>query len=350
MSAAAAVDLPALARTVQRNCDLADALHARDASLCTYLLAMREFYRWDTRAALGAPLPRAAVGTWIAQREARWEALRQTAARFGPLPLAGGIEPFDETAANALLMPAGLVYGAGVGRFGAPLFFLADLAASETRDGARVLLLEREHARGLWAPPALARGGTIVVRKDALRRWLWTLIEGAQRRARADALTLALRLQPGEADGARLEALAERLIESLVLHELGELRAGALLGSDWEDMLAALADRRAELVARAVRDLLADALVTLPALAERAAVDALLVWFAQFDGLRRALAPEWLDLYEPPFDGSGLQRIRTEAARQARRWHETATSLLTAWRHGGAPAARARAVALVSGQ
>ena len=36
---------------VQANCDLADARHARDLTLCTYLLQMRE----KIRAACGAP-------------------------------------------------------------------------------------------------------------------------------------------------------------------------------------------------------------------------------------------------------------------------------------------------------
>ena len=36
-----------LVAAVQTNCDIADARHARDVSLCTYLLGMREFYRWE---------------------------------------------------------------------------------------------------------------------------------------------------------------------------------------------------------------------------------------------------------------------------------------------------------------
>ena len=31
---------------VQRNCHIADARHAREMTLCTYLLEMREFFRW----------------------------------------------------------------------------------------------------------------------------------------------------------------------------------------------------------------------------------------------------------------------------------------------------------------
>lgn len=337
-----------LARAVQRNCDLADAYHAREASLCTYLLAMREFFRWHAAQPLGAPLPRDAVGRWIAEREAAWEELRSAAPGFSPLPVAGGVDAFDEAGVNAALTGQGVVYGAGVGRFGAPLFFLADLAEERMRDGARVLVTEREHARGLHAPPALARNGTIVVRKDALRRWLWTRIEGSQRRTRDDALALALRLQPGSDLVERVAALAEQETESLVLHELGELRAGRLLGAEWEAMLAAFTDRRAELIARAVRDLLADALVTLPVLSERAQASALHAWFANFDGLRRALAPELAELHAAAFDAASRRRLRAEAQRQAQRWHGGALQLLDAWGAGGVRAAQQAALALAA--
>jgi hypothetical protein len=337
-----------LTRAVQRNCDLADAYHAREASLCTYLLGMREFYRWHAALPLGAPLPRDAVGRWIAEREATWDELRRAAPRFCALPLAGGLDAFDEAGANAALAGRGLLYGAGVGRFGAPLFFLAEIAADRMRDGARVLIAEREHARGLHAPPALARGGTIVVRKDALRRWLWTQVEGAQRRARDDALAQALRLQPGATLAERVAALAEQETESLVLHELGELRAGRLLGAEWEAMLAAFTDRRAELAARAVRDLLADTLVTLPALSERAAAGALHAWFAHLDGMRRALAPELAALHAPDFDAVRRRRLRGEAQRQAQRWQAAASQLLDAWRADGVQAAQQAALALTA--
>lgn len=37
----------ALIKTVQKNCDIADARHAGDYTLCVYLLKMREMYRWE---------------------------------------------------------------------------------------------------------------------------------------------------------------------------------------------------------------------------------------------------------------------------------------------------------------
>ena len=64
-----------------------------------------------------------------------------------------------------------------------------------------------------------------------------------------------------------------------------------MLGPAWEDMLGAAADRRAELLARAVRDHLADCLSTLPVLLERDARASIHFHFSQMDGMRRELFP-----------------------------------------------------------
>jgi len=327
----------ALTAAVQHNCDLADALHARERSLCTYLLGMREYFRWASGLPLGAPPPRAQLSAWIGDRERHWERLRDAGATaFAPLPLDAGIDAFDIAGANRALRDRDLVYGAGVGLFGAPQFFLAQLHARQRREGASVLIAERELARGLIAAPAATRAGSIVVRRDALRRWLWTRIEAARRGPTDTAFLGALRAYGGADDpGPALERMADAESETLILHELGELRAGTLLGPDWETMLAAIDDRRTELLARAVRDLCADCLVTLPELLGRTNDASLLFWRSNFDGLQRALAPELAS----PFD-AGSQRLDRAALERAathgsRAWVEVAGDLLDSWRRGG---------------
>ena len=343
----------ALLAAVQHNCDLADAQHAREQGLCTYLLAMRELYRWTVQAPLGAALDRAQVGAWIAQREQHWERLLDVRADLQPVL---GVDPFDEPAVNALLAADGirgsrLFYGAGLGRHRTPLFFVAEVVHDAQHDGAAVIVTERELARGLAAPPAATRGGRIVVRRDALRRWLWTRVEGA-RPGPADTegsgdheATHGGRARRGDAFGALLarfgadpRAAVERIVQTqtdtLVLHELGELRAGQLLGDDWEAMLAA-ADRRTELVLRALRDLLSDTLVTLPALGERGDDAGIAFWSANLEDMRRALAAE---LLAPDAARSVAQLERARAVLLAR-----ALDLRQAWRGGGVSALAAAA-------
>ncbi len=63
-------NFPRLVQSVQRNCHIADARHAREMTLCNYLLEMREFYRWEHEVPLARALPRQELGNWISEREA----------------------------------------------------------------------------------------------------------------------------------------------------------------------------------------------------------------------------------------------------------------------------------------
>jgi hypothetical protein len=339
----------ALVAAVQRNCDLADAHHADGRSLCTYLLGMREYFRWEARLPPGTAPDRQRLSAWIAEREGRWEALREQAGAFVPLPLDDGFDAFDEASVNHRLTGSGLVYGAGVGLFGAPLFFLAEARSEQERDGVRVIVAGEEFARSIVAPPAASRDGAVTVRLDALRRWLFTRFEAARRGPADTAFMAALRAYGDPADAATVARMAEGEAETLVLHELGEQQAGEQLGAEWKAMLAGIADRRTELAVRAVRDLLADCLVTLPTLAERQALASLNFWRSSFDGLRRELAPELMSAFGAPAPDIDLVQLDRSARTGRARWRATAEALLSSWRRGGPAALQSHATSL-SGQ
>jgi hypothetical protein len=318
-----------LIEAVQQNCHIADARHARDMTLCTYLLEMREFYRWEHDLPQGAPLPREDIGRWISEREALWEGVVEQ--EFAPLPLAGGLhDPFAAIAVNEALLPQGLVYGAGIGRFRKPHFFLGRLARTETHDGLRVLVCECEYARDLTAIPAALQGGTVIVRREALRQWLWEKAEAWDMKRKPGAMARALTAYDYEADPAgALARMTERETETLILHERGEHAAGKLLGAGWEDMIADFTSRRAELLARAVRDNLADCLSTLPALMAQESAASLHFWFANFDGLRHQLFPQLANAYEHYLASADAAALRTAVAAGAEHWLDVARRLLT---------------------
>jgi hypothetical protein len=336
MSPSAAGEVAELVAVVQRNCDLADAAYAQELSLCTYLLQMREFFRWERGLPLHAPPDRGEVGRWIASREARWDALGDAPEpAFSPLPIGGGVDAFDEDAANARLRSSGLVYAAGLGRFRRPEFVLAERVQSQAREGATVLVTGREHARGMNPPMAVSRGDQVLVRRDVLRRWLGTRVELSRLRPSAEGLAAALdawRLGDGEPQ-ATLDRIAEIETETLILHELGERRAAVLLGAQWEEMLASLEGPRAEIVARAIRDLLADCLLTLPVLLERDATGSIHFWFANFEGMRRHLAPALPAAYARWRSGDRAALADAIEAGSAH-WLAQARRMLDAWRTG----------------
>lgn len=287
----------AFAQAVRRNCHIADARYAREMTMCTYLLEMREFYRWERSLDFGGAPPQAEVGAWISEREALWEGLADQ--DFGRLPLgACDLDAFAVDAVNRELLPHGLFYGAGIGRFGKPHFFLARLHQRAEREGLRVFVCDREYVRDMTTVPAASQADTIIVRREALRRWLWEQAEAWDVKRNPGALQLALEAYGSGADAApAIERMVAAETETLILHELGEHAAGSALGPAWEDMLAACRSRRAEVLARAVRDNLADCASTLPALLGNEAAGSLHFWFANFKGMRLALYPSLRSAY-----------------------------------------------------
>ncbi len=320
----------AVLSAVQSNCLLSDARYAQEQALCNYLLAMREYYRWEQELALDAEPERRQVLDWIGEREAMWDAISGDA-QWTPIPLPGGeADAFDVRAVNAELVPSGLVYGAGVGRFGKPHFFLGELVRREERDGVVILESGCEFARDIEAAPALLQDGTIYLRRDAFERWLWLRSELWESRENAGAMGAALEAYGFDADRAgALARMAEAERETLILHELGEHAAGRLLGAGFDRMMSEDGNRRAELAARAVRDLLADCLVTLPTLVERGAAASLHFWFANFTGLRRILFPRLAEA-RARWVANGDARPLAEAAALGREhWARVAGSLAT---------------------
>ena len=352
---ALAPEFAPLVQAVQHNCHIADARHAADMTLCTYLLQMREFYRWEQGLPFGAILPREAIGNWIAEREQLWQTLEEQELRT--LPAAGfrhGLDPFDTASVNQILQPHGLVYGAGLVGQDRPVFFVARLHGSVLRDGLEVMSSGAELARCLVAPPAVLASETspamVLLRRESLARWCWEKFEA-----------FTLRPTPGTALHAAVKAYGLDLgfdaalprwlddqAEVLVLHELGEQQAGQWLGPQWAAMRLDLPTRRADLHARAVRDHLADLALTLPTLLARDAQASLHVWFASFDGVREALFPGLKPAYQAWRQGDSGSALRAAAGAGLRHFQDLARAGL-ALHSAGAEAAGPRIEALFSG-
>lgn len=321
----------ALTCAVQTNCHIADARHAADLTLCTYLLQMREFYRWEQGLPLGAPLERDAVGAWIAERERTWADLADHEFVALPGPAApGACNPFDLDALRPQLEPLGLAYGAGLAGPDRPGFFLAELL--ETRrlaDGVTVQVCGRERARGLFAPPAALLGDVVLLRRESLARWVWEKFESFSLK-RADGAFKAVVDSYGlDRDFHRaLPKLLDEQGEMLVLHELGEHRAGRWLEPAWAELRSALPNHRTELHVRAVRDLLADFEVTLPSLLDQDARASIHFWFATFDGVREALCPVLPAAYDAWREGDGGRLMRAMIARGREHFTRLAEQLL----------------------
>jgi len=313
---------------VRRNCHISDALHAGEYTLCVYLLKMREYFRWEKGYPFSTPLPNTDVGTWLREREQLWETLEKEP--FAELPINGGhYDPFDAAAVNRVLNPEGLVYSAGIGQYGRPHFFLGQLEQCQEQADFTILISADEYARDLAAPPAMTLDRTIFVRRESLRRMIWEKIEEWRWNRPDNAMGRAIQCYDFEGDtDAALDRMAATQIDTLLLHEVGEVMAGRILGPRWEEMLAALPRSQIEFSLRAIRDNLADTLSTLPALVQQDEPATLHFFFATLTPMRKALAPALILAYEDWLRSGTTAALQDYVARAQPHWQRLARELL----------------------
>ncbi|MCB1723523.1 MAG: hypothetical protein KDJ39_07495 [Gammaproteobacteria bacterium] len=333
--------MQALIDAVQHNCDIVDARHGADYGMCTYLLKMRELYRWQRGLAFDAPLGKDDVGDWLTAREQRLELLED--AEFRGIPCNDGeIDPFDAEAVNVALRGTGLVYSAGLVQGARPHFFLAELESEQYADDGFVLRVSgRELARCLNAPPAMTRGSTIFLRRESLRRYLWEKYESWLWNRTQGAMARAVASYPFDTalDDAldRMTAAEMGVVEA---HERGEFDVGVALGDAWEAMLLDLSLTPAELMARAVRDHLADCVHTLPLLLEDGREASLHLFMANLGAMRKQLFPSLLGAYQAWLDHGDRRPLSALARRGRGHWHDMAMRMLALHREHGNRAAK----------
>ena len=284
--------------TVQKNCHISDAAHAGNYTLCIYLMKMREYFRWEQRKTFSAALPHATVGSWLREREQLWDKLEDQ--KFEHVSIdEQHFNPFDSEGLNKILTKYGLIYSGGLGINSKPHFFLAKLESKQEYQGYTVLVSAEEYARDLTSPPGMTQGKTIFIRRESLRRMLWEKLETWNWNQPDNAMGRALKFYDfkNNLDSA-LDEMTENELQSMLLHEIGEIKAGELLGEPWEQLLNRVSHSKTEIMLRAVRDHLADALSTFPALIEKNNEASLHFYMGNLNNMRKHLYPALQTAYE----------------------------------------------------
>jgi len=327
------LDLQTLTKSIQHNCHISDAQFAGNYTMCIFLLKMRGYYRWEKGIPLSQPLPRSEIGDWLTTREEYWDSLQELP--FSQLTLnKQNFDPFDSEAINEVLNPQGYVYSGGYGMYQKPYFFLGKLEKKEVCNGITHLVSSEEYARDMVAPPAMLLGETVFIRKESLRNVIWERIDEWRLKKHQDtpiARCLAC-YDFDERQSEHMESILDDITDNelkvVLLHETGEAQARLLLGTQWEDLLQTLPRSNAEFIARAVRDNLADCLITLPALIETENTASLHFYFANFNGMRKELFPEALQAYQNWLDSGSLSALDDVCLYGRQHWQTIAEKIL----------------------
>ena len=297
------LDLDHLTSQVLENCSISDSRHAGLYSICGLALRLRDLYKWEKGLDPWIEMDSSEILNWIGEKEENWDLLEEK--EFIEITILDKTyDPFDVKGINEVLEPLGFLYGAGYVHSLKPSFFLAVLEEKRLIDGYPVYILGRELARDLLTMPALSQNDSILIRKEAAKLFLWDLIFFIKKSGRS-ALRFALesygvKEQDSKALRRNLERISAAETETYIYHELGEIRDTVFDRNLWRHMIATFPHTPIELLARVVKDLLADTnehgKLRHIVLQQKEASLALYVAF--LDGLRKELFPELKEAFQ----------------------------------------------------
>lgn len=324
-----------LSQQIQQNCHISDAQYAGNYTLCIYLLKMREFYRWESQLPFSKKLDNNDIGEWLTQREGLWNDIDEQ-------PLANlrinnqEFELFENAIINKELEKQQLVYSGGYGLYGKPVFFLGELLHKEIRDDFTLYISGKEFARDLAAPPGMLQNKTVYIRRESLRRFIWEKYEESFWHKQENPLSRALACYDfkNKTEEA-LESMTDNEVDTVLQHEIGEIMAGKLLGAQWEEMLITLPPSQAEIMARAVRDNIADMLNTLPRLLEKNDASQLHFYFANLSSMRKLIFPALTLAYKNWIETKNTSKLKTLINEASEHWINMAKQMLTLYNDHG---------------
>lgn len=296
-------DLHAIVSQVLRNCSISDSRHAGLYSVCGLALRLRDLYKWEKGLDPWVERESSEILEWIDSKEEQWGELLDL--DFAEIMIDGSrYDPFDRKGINEVLNPHGFFYGAGYVHSLKPSFFLGVLEDQRQVDGYTVYTLGRELARDLLTMPALSQDNCIVVRQESAMLFLWDLIlftkKSGQEALQFGLENYGLKRRDSEAVNRNLARISAAETEIYLYHELGELRDTAFEPNIWKEIIATFPHTPIELLARSVKDLLADTneYGTLRHIADKGKAASLGLYVAFLDGLRKELFPELFEAFK----------------------------------------------------
>lgn len=274
-----------------------------------------------------------AIGNWVSEQEHYWDQIEEM--DFQPVRLDGQhFDPFDHESINRHLLVYKLVYSAGYGRLGQPLFTLATLLNYRQSANIEAFDCDVELARGSVSVPAMSLGNHIVVKRAGVRDQIWNLYDEWMLRQNPGPMARVVKhfgFVKDESLEGKLKKAADELTPLFIAHEQGEVQASDTLGVRYARVTADMAGTVNEHYFRAVRDLLADTTETWPLISKQAKPHYLDFWLATASGIRLELLKE-TEIYQQLSTGSGTNQLivlKQITATEQCRWRRVCKGLLS---------------------
>ena len=290
-----------LLKTVKQNCDISDARDNGIYSICTLVLKLRNLYKWEKGLEPWQEPDSPVLLDWIAAKEEYWETIRDK--EFSQIPINGKkVDPFLIPVINEYLSTGNHVYGAGYGRSMKAVFFIAEVLEERVVEGCPTLILGEEKARELSSPFALLQDDAIYIRKEPLRFFFWDQIQEINPSSKV-AMQQALACYGLIKDGCSLkkeklidvfDSIVNQELEIFIYHEVGESQKNPFDSEVLKKIISVFPASALELVARAVKDILADTHPKglLGHIIAREKKSSLGFYVSFLDGIRKLLCPE----------------------------------------------------------
>jgi hypothetical protein len=291
-------------KTIRHNCDISDARDNGVYSICTLVLKLRNLYKWEHGLEPWVEPDSPVLLDWIAAKEEYWKSICNEP--FKPIPVNDeSIDPFLLPPINRFLSAVNHIYGAGYGRSMKAVFFMAEVLEERLVEGCPALILGREKARELSSPFAMLQDGVIYIRKEPMRFFFWDQIQEINPSCRI-AMQQALASYGFLKDGctldrdrliAHFDEMVDGELEIFIYHEVGERHENMLDSKVLKKIIAAYPASALELLARAVKDILADtnSMGLLSRIVASEKKSSLGFYFSFLDGMRKLLCQELSD-------------------------------------------------------
>jgi len=325
-----------LQTSVQQNCDIADARHASDYSLCIYLLKMREYYRWEMGKSYTDSLSKNNISQWLCDKETVWETLENEDLRSIVIKQIE-YDPYDAERINEEIVKDKYVYSSGLGLNCRPHFVLAELSEHRSVDTYSIYICGKELARDLPSPPAFSINNTIFIRQESVKRMIWEKIDEWKLESNHNQSFQKVFSHYDIENNLEqaLDAITHNEVKSMILHEQGEIHAQTILGEEWHDMLAGLPRSPAHFLARAVRDHIADCQSTLPELFLQNNNESIYFYFGNYTSSRKDIFPALLDEYNYWTESKNSKPLLELINKAYHHWCKLGLEILQCWRKHG---------------